>query len=614
MYKLILVPALLMGGCVTTPDGMLKEDDEISPEASGYTHYLAGVVQQESMQYEKAIESYRKASDLLPNSVSLHRQLARFYKGIDDYPNTVIMCRRALEKDPNDPGMWVLLAIAEQELGHYDSAASAIERAAQLKPQRDRDYRDLINIAEEANDWTTTIDLTQTLVQVNPESAGFQFSLGNSYLRIGDAESASQAFKKAVEINPAFHEAWRLLGITLLELNQNAEAAHVFDRVLSDPALAQALGPDDRTRLRSLLAGALGRNGQFAAAAEILAVEEKAEAAPDSAEQEPVEELQAPEALDEAGRYLNRVYALIRAGRGSEAASLVPPNGIPILGTVFRAIARRSAGEPYRSLYESLDAVEGELDMETSQYLNTLIYLFGQEEVGNLLTSEFEAARAEGVRSQQLEILTGRVYMLLNRYAEAEPAFLRALEMVENKWPHFYLGLVYDELDRFRDAEKHLKACLALDPNDPEIMNNLAYMYAVQDTKIDEAERLLNRALEMDPNNGFYLDSLGWVYYRKGQPDKAIEYIRRALSALGRDDAILRDHLGDAYLLKGDVARALGEWKRARRLDPKLVGVQEKIDKHGEKAQRRERDPKESREPPAGSRRRISSGTSQTPE
>ncbi|MCL4692614.1 MAG: tetratricopeptide repeat protein, partial [Candidatus Hydrogenedentes bacterium] len=71
---------------------------------------------------------------------------------------------------------------------------------------------------------------------------------------------------------------------------------------------------------------------------------------------------------------------------------------------------------------------------------------------------------------------------------------------------------------------------------------------------------------------------LGWVYYRKGKADLAIEYIRRAIQAMERDDAILRDHLGDAYMLKGEKEKAIGEWERARRLDPELEGVQEKID------------------------------------
>ena len=46
------------------------------------------------------------------------------------------------------------------------------------------------------------------------------------------------------------------------------------------------------------------------------------------------------------------------------------------------------------------------------------------------------------------------------------------------------------------------------------------------------------------------------------------------------DDAELRDHLGDAYLLKGDVDKALAEWKRAQRLDPKMESIKAKIEQH----------------------------------
>ena len=91
----------------------------------------------------------------------------------------------------------------------------------------------------------------------------------------------------------------------------------------------------------------------------------------------------------------------------------------------------------------------------------------------------------------------------------------------------------------------------------------------------------MNKALEIDPENGFYLDSLGWVFYRKGDAAKAIEYIKRAILAMDTDDVELRDHLGDAYLLQGDVEKALAEWERARRLDPSMEGIEEKLREHG---------------------------------
>jgi len=135
-------------------------------------------------------------------------------------------------------------------------------------------------------------------------------------------------------------------------------------------------------------------------------------------------------------------------------------------------------------------------------------------------------------------------------------------------------------LEDFEQTEKHLKAYLTLDPDDPDILNFLGYLYADNDIHLDEALLLLEQALDQDPNNGYYLDSLGWIYYRMGDAEKAIDLIQKAIYNMDSDDAVLRDHLGDAYYLKGDIKRALAEWDRAYRLDPTLESVKEKLEQH----------------------------------
>jgi tetratricopeptide (TPR) repeat protein len=259
--------------------------------------------------------------------------------------------------------------------------------------------------------------------------------------------------------------------------------------------------------------------------------------------------------------------------------AVVPANDTPILGTVFRAIARKAAGEPYRPLLESLDEVEGDLDFECSEYLNGILYLFGKDNAGVFLVDAFTSMRGEYPQSRSLDLIQARALMSMERDAEAAEILEATLTRSDDaKLIHFYLGTVYESLERYRESDRHLRRCLELDPSDAETMNNLGYMYAEQGIKLDEAERLLKKALELSPENGFYLDSLGWIYYKKGKADLAIEYIRRAILAMERDDAILRDHLGDAYLLNGETGKAVREWERARRLDPELEGVQEKID------------------------------------
>jgi len=232
-------------------------------------------------------------------------------------------------------------------------------------------------------------------------------------------------------------------------------------------------------------------------------------------------------------------------------------------------------------LLESLEEVEGDVYAESRDYLSELLALFGNKETGEYLIGKLTDLRAEGIRVKAVDFMLGRTFMVLERYTEATEVLRDAADRdAKDKWLLYELAGAYELAENVAEAEKYLKACLALDPADPEVMNFLGYLYAEADIKLDEAQSLLEKALAADPKNPYYLDSLGWIHYRRGDAEKAIELIREAIMEMESDDAVLRDHLGDAYLLDGKADKALAEWKRARRLDPKLEGVQEKIDKH----------------------------------
>lgn len=553
MRMIALILFMLSAGCATTPDAASFDAVGGSPRAEGYTHYLAGVYYQRNGRIEDAAREYRKASDLLPDSLSLHIRLIQFFIDIQDFENAEVMCKRMLDKVPNDASLWIILATLYQQQGNNEGAADAIAKAVEFKPDSLEDFEGLLRVLDAANDRITTIDLLQKLTELIPTSPQLYLRLGISLARIGNQKEAQQALERALELDPSLVQARSILGLVYLEQDKNAEAAEQFRLYL------EKTPTEDSTR--EYLAGALARTHQYAdATSEVQRISSEGEMTTE--------------------RTLGLMYLLIRSGKLDQAKALVPPNDAPIIGTLFRAIARKAAGDAYRPLLDSLDQVEGDLDTECTQYLNAMLSMFGDQDMGDYLLAEFKAMRDEGVRSRTLNIVEARILMGLERDPQAAEVLEATLrDYGPDKWIHFYLGTVYEAMDRFKDSEKHLKECLKIDPADTETMNNLAYMYAEHGVKLDEAERLLKNALKTNPNSGYYLDSLGWVYYQKGKADLAVEYIRRAILAMDRDDAVLRDHLGDAYLLKGDVDKALGEWRRARRLDPSLEGVQEKIDK-----------------------------------
>ncbi len=56
------------------------------------------------------------------------------------------------------------------------------------------------------------------------ETALLRFSLGNEYLKRGDAQHAAENLARAVELDPQYSAAWKLLGQALADANRKADA------------------------------------------------------------------------------------------------------------------------------------------------------------------------------------------------------------------------------------------------------------------------------------------------------------------------------------------------------------------------------------------------------
>lgn len=111
-------------------------------------------------------------------------------------------------------------------------------------------------------------------------------------------------------------------------------------------------------------------------------------------------------------------------------------------------------------------------------------------------------------------------------------------------------------------VEADLTAALELEPDNPELLNHLGYLWAEQGTQLAKAEGLLRKALEQSPENASVIDSLGWVLHRQGQNAEAIRWLELASELQPYDDTI-NDHLGDAYWAVGRQREARFQWQRA---------------------------------------------------
>jgi len=141
-------------------------------------------------------------------------------------------------------------------------------------------------------------------------------------------------------------------------------------------------------------------------------------------------------------------------------------------------------------------------------------------------------------------------------------------ELVENKFAVLYSrGIAYERLNDWNNAETDLTDALEINPNDPYVLNYLAYSWLDRNLNLDKAVNLLKKAVELEPNDGYIIDSLGWAFYLTGVIDKSIFYLEKAVSIMP-NDATLNDHLGDAYWKSGRKQEANSQWKRVLIIDP----------------------------------------------
>ncbi len=169
----------------------------------------------------------------------------------------------------------------------------------------------------------------------------------------------------------------------------------------------------------------------------------------------------------------------------------------------------------------------------------------------------------------------GDVYRGQEKYAEAAESYSKAIALIgtpkERNWVLFYTrGIAYERSKRWADGERDLKQALKLKPEQPLVMNYLAYSWVEQGVNQTEALAMLKRAVDLRPEDGFIIDSLGWAHYRLGDFKSAIKYLEQAI-LLEPGEPTVNDHLGDAYWRVGRKLEARYQWQHALSLKPEAA-------------------------------------------
>jgi tetratricopeptide (TPR) repeat protein len=186
----------------------------------------------------------------------------------------------------------------------------------------------------------------------------------------------------------------------------------------------------------------------------------------------------------------------------------------------------------------------------------------------DLAIAQYTALLAKDPASVALHLQLGEVYHLKGDLKEA----INALEQAErlapnNPEPIMLLAATLGDAGRNEEAKAKCQRVLELRPDNPFVLNNIAFLLAETNGNLDEALRLSQRALQKAPAQPVLRDTLGWIYLKKGMKDSAI----RTFSLLVQQNPhnpTFHYHFAEALFENGDIQLAKIELEKALQEGP----------------------------------------------
>ncbi len=564
------------------------------PNAAIVSEELAGLY----LQSNKLRDAVAELEDRLkkdPKAIDARRVLGRLYARLIGDPQTnrvnEEMLRRAVEQyqkitelAPSDVDAWIFLGRLYRVGQSSVESEKAFQRALELDPGNEEALTELALVYANLGDSRRALEVWQDIAKRYPNRRNLT-ALANTYEELRDFPKAVEVLRQALEQEPDNMEIKRMLAQDLLLAGKLDDALELY----------QALAADDPRDAQTLLrvSQIYREKRDFQKARE--ALEKAKNADPDSLEIRYSEVT----LLDQEGRRADAITAMRQLVDSTEKRSYSQPEqasrvallerlallyrsneDYPLAVETFRKMAEvdpqagpRAAAQIIETLRQGRDYARAaeEADAAIRKYPSDRMVVLTRAtllaELGKGTQAVEEARRFFGGKEDKDALLSlAQLYEKTKNWTEMGKT-LEAYEKLatgdeDRATLYFMRGAMHERMKDYELAEAEFRKAMAIDADNPALLNYFGYMLADRNVRLEEALKMITRALELEPGNGAYLDSLGWVYYRMDRLDEAETNLRLALQEVPRD-ATVRDHMGDVLARRGKLKEAVLEWQRA---------------------------------------------------
>ena len=230
---------------------------------------------------------------------------------------------------------------------------------------------------------------------------------------------------------------------------------------------------------------------------------------------------------------------------------------------------------------------------DSIKQIGTIYSWFGSQSISAIIEKKESRDKSISYLKKEFDLLKSlnfnHFYDLANHFKENEnfedsiKYYSLAIENIndENDILHKVLynrGISYERTGQWKKAENDFLESLNLLPDQPYVLNYLAYSWVDKKMNIERALKMLEDAVSLKENDGYIIDSLGWAHYRNKNYVEAEKFLQRAVQLLPLDP-VINDHYADALWMLNRNIQARYFWRQAVSLDDIDSEIKEKINK-----------------------------------
>lgn len=583
--------------------------DKPTPRAEAYYNFTIGHLYE--LQYEqtsqpefasKAIEAYKKAYAIDPQSPIIGERLAEMYWKAQRVREAVSEANEVLKRDPNDLATHRLLgriflrslgdingsgvqtemvgkAIAEyaevHRLDPSDQEASLwlarlyrlhndLEKAEQVlqgmlkdDPANEAAVEQLTQLLLDENKAEDAIKLLEGMTAHSSSATLFDL-LGDAYTQTHDYAKAEAAYRKATDLDPSEMSHLRGLGQTLLTEEKYTEALSVYTK-LTD------LMPDDADNYLRI-AQIYRELHQLDKAEENLLKARQYN--PGSLE------VLYNEAMiyESQGRYEDAIHVLTDAITGIKAQSTVLPSRRRSLAVLYQQL-----GMLYRDVQNFQAAIYtfqelGHLGEEEDHRARLLI--MDTYRIAKDLSKALQTGREAMAKYPNDNSIRSSLALLMGENQQTDEAvklLTNDLKGTANdRDTYLNLSQIYERARRYTDAEQaaHKAEAFASNPHDNELAWLMLGAVYERQKQYEKAEDQFKKVLEINPKNAQVLNYYGYMLADRGvRLEEAHDLIQRAVDLEPFNGAYL-DSLGWVYFKQNKTEEAEAMLRKAIEHEP----------------------------------------------